>query len=216
MSAIAVATLTMLLLSLRVDQSQAAEIVTSVYEEQPIGTYVTNVRGVLNVSDRMNNVKFSILSQPNKTEIFKIDETGNITTADIIDREKLCVSVKSCVYSFDVALLPMQYFEIVRVKVDIIDVNDHAPTFPRKQLHITIPENTPVGQTFVLDSAEDDDVGDNSVQSYEIVSDSKEFGLKISEDVFGPQVALVILSPLDREAGTTHQVMDAITYSTYW
>lgn len=195
------------LLCLLLKLCSSAEVICSVYEEQPPGTLVANAREVVNIPHSVNGIKFNMLKTANRTELFHVDSHGNITSAAVIDREQLCQQSTECVYNFDVAVLPLQYFEIVRVKVEILDVNDHAPQFPQEQLHVQISENARVGHTVLLEPAMDEDVLHNSVNTYELKADGSEFALKVSEDAFGGTVvALVLQKELDREAGTSERV----------
>ncbi len=59
--------------------------------------------------------------------------TGEIfTTANRIDREKLCSGVfteKRCFYEIEVAVLPDEIFRLVKIRFLIEDINDNAPLF---------------------------------------------------------------------------------------
>ncbi|XP_014665412.1 PREDICTED: protocadherin-11 X-linked-like, partial [Priapulus caudatus] len=187
--------------------SGAAELLCSVYEELPPGTLVGNVRDVVNIPTSVAGIKFNMLKTVNRSELFHVDGAGNVTTAVVIDREALCAQKPTCVYDFDIAVLPLRHFEIVRVQVEILDVNDHSPTFPQPELHVQISENARVGYTLLLEPAGDDDVLHNAALTYELKSDGRGFAIQVSEDAFGGTVvALVVTRELDREAGRAEKV----------
>uniref|UniRef100_T1I617 Cadherin domain-containing protein n=1 Tax=Rhodnius prolixus TaxID=13249 RepID=T1I617_RHOPR len=103
-----------------------------------------------------NHVRYSIVfGDENKS--FKIDErTGEITTANRIDREQFPL------YSLTVAARSGLSYGKCTVNVTILDENDNHPVFPRDRDRIRIPENAAVGQEVYLAMAVDKDSGPNS------------------------------------------------------
>uniref|UniRef100_A0A672FX69 Cadherin domain-containing protein n=1 Tax=Salarias fasciatus TaxID=181472 RepID=A0A672FX69_SALFA len=93
---------------------------------------------------------------------------GHIVVNERIDREMLCAKKSPCSFGLEIVLEdPLELFSIT---IEIQDVNDHAPAFPKKEIHLEISESTPTGTVFLLDSALDPDVGINSLQSYSLKS----------------------------------------------
>ena len=76
------------------------------------------------------------------------DKTGVLTTTMMpgrrLDREELCDgSQEECVLSLDVVVLP--YFQLVKVRVDVVDVNDNAPVIELADGGIQLYESAELG-----------------------------------------------------------------------
>ena len=76
----------------------------------------------------LKNVSFRFLAEPN-IAIGLNNKNGVLKTIGRIDREGLCGSLSECSVSFDVVVQPMNVFRTFKVTLDVIDVNDHVPTF---------------------------------------------------------------------------------------
>uniref|UniRef100_A0A8C2CUR5 Protocadherin-16 n=1 Tax=Cyprinus carpio TaxID=7962 RepID=A0A8C2CUR5_CYPCA len=129
-------------------------------EEQPAGTIVGDISAGL-----LPGVTASLyfISDHEGTGIgsdLHIDETtGIIKTARRLDREERDH------YSF--IAVTMTGFT-VKVSITVNDINDHAPTFPKKKATLKIPEQTAVGTKFSLEPATDADKDQLTVQGYQI------------------------------------------------
>jgi len=64
------------------------------------------------------SLRFSVLKQPAfDRRFFAVNETsGVVETTHRIDRELICRGDDECVVKFDVAVKPMQYFQIIKVR----------------------------------------------------------------------------------------------------
>jgi len=135
--------------------------------------------------DKMNNL-FSVNS-----------ETGIIETAAIIDRDELCTGLRtpSCVVSLDVVILPR--FDVVTVDVEILDINDHAPSFSVNTTTRHVIESATPGAVFQLPVAVDQDGGDNGAVEYQLLPLMSPFRLVVSEGA--AELTVVLVEPLDRE-----------------
>ncbi|KAM4036349.1 LOW QUALITY PROTEIN: protocadherin gamma-B7-like [Anomaloglossus baeobatrachus] len=132
-------------------------------------------------------------------------DNGNLYIADRIDRETLCRAAPDCVLTFDAVVEnPLNVFSI---KINIQDINDNPPTFILDTIKIEMSESTSLGRRFLLQDAEDLDVGVNSLMSYRL-SENQYFSLgeKVSTDgsVF-PE--LILEKPLDRETQNKHELI---------
>ncbi|XP_044136965.1 protocadherin gamma-B1-like [Bufo gargarizans] len=157
---------------------------------------------MLRISTKGNSVL--CLKSPEKYLNINMDN-GNLYIADRIDREKLCGASVDCVLTFDsVVENPLNIFS---VKIDIKDINDNPPKFHHDTLTLEISESTSPGAKFVLQNAEDLDIGINSLISYKL-STNQYFALreKVSTDgsVF-PE--LILEKPLDRETQDRHELI---------
>lgn len=85
--------------------------------------------------------------------------TGIISTAVILDRESRDR------YEFVAATLTG---EMIEVKIEVKDVNDHSPVFPSEEVELEISELSPPGSRFLLEGAEDQDEGEFGTQGYRI------------------------------------------------
>ncbi|XP_077200243.1 protocadherin-20 [Paroedura picta] len=149
------------------------------------------------------------------------NRTGELrTSAQEIDREALCtednigssavassstsplLSSESCSLLLDVLVLPQEHFRLVKVKVAIHDVNDNAPCFPAPQIHLSVPENSPVNTRLAIEHpAVDPDMGTNGVQTYHLQDDFGVFTLDVEENENGERTPyLIVMGTLDREA----------------
>uniref|UniRef100_A0A3B3YZ12 Protocadherin-16 n=1 Tax=Poecilia mexicana TaxID=48701 RepID=A0A3B3YZ12_9TELE len=86
-------------------------------------------------------------------------DTGIISTVAGLDRESRDR------YEFVAATLTG---EMIRVRIEVEDVNDHSPVFPRKEVELGISELSPPGSRFPLEGAADRDEEEFSTRGYRI------------------------------------------------
>jgi len=95
-----------------------------IVEELPANSFVCNLVSEMGFDRRydppvVDRLRFSFLTTPAifDRNYFAIDErSGVIHTTERIDREQLCPGgVVDCVVQYDVAVKPMEFFEIVKV-----------------------------------------------------------------------------------------------------
>uniref|UniRef100_A0A3Q3EBB8 Protocadherin 1 gamma 31 n=1 Tax=Labrus bergylta TaxID=56723 RepID=A0A3Q3EBB8_9LABR len=177
----------------------------SIPEELKQGSVVGNLAKDLDL--RLSDIferKLRVDSEAGK-QYFSVDAgKGELVVNDRIDREALCGQSASCVLPLQVVLeTPLN---LHRIEVEIKDINDNAPCFNTKELTLKISESAAVGTRFPLESAEDADVGSNSVKSYMLIKNEC-FTLKMKEVEDGKTVPeLVLEKPLDREKKAVHQL----------
>ena len=114
-----------------------------VTEESPRGTLVGNILEDAGLGARYSPeilplLRFRFLTESNP--MFAIGSTsGVIATAGDIDRDSqsLCRQKEHCEMNLDVVIQPVQYFLIVKVIVEIVDINDNSPKF--RELRISLP-----------------------------------------------------------------------------
>ncbi|XP_062281814.1 protocadherin gamma-C5-like [Scomber scombrus] len=177
----------------------------SIPEELKQGSVVGNLAkdlglGLSEIFDR----KLRVVSEAGKQH-FSVDAgKGELVVNDRIDREALCGQSTSCVLTLQVVIdNPLQLY---RVEVEIQDINDNSPRFPSQDITLQIAESTAVGARFPLETAQDLDVGVNSVRSYTLSKDDF-FSLKIKDVTGGRKVPELVLSKsLDREKKARHQL----------
>ncbi|XP_019956840.2 protocadherin-23 [Paralichthys olivaceus] len=120
-------------------------------------------------------------------------DTGIISTAVVLDRESRDR------YDFVAATLTG---EMIRVKIEVKDVNDHTPVFPKEEVDLEISELSPPGSRFHLEGAADRDEGEFGTQGYRITE--SEMGELFHLDYRSGSVKhmsldLILNSKLDRE-----------------
>lgn len=194
--------------SLLVSGSHVTEL--SVAEEQPIRTLVGNVRenpDIADLASSSGSLQFNFRFSSGPYELFSIDNrSGDIRTSRRVDREQLCPSdhstssSTSCSLELDVTVLPLQFYRILKVVVDVVDINDNVPSFPEPRISLEIKESSPTGTRVPIPAAEDPDVGDFGIQRYELAESSDVFRLAASDTSEGGRdVWLTLRRRLDRE-----------------
>ncbi|KAM4038351.1 protocadherin Fat 4-like [Anomaloglossus baeobatrachus] len=183
----------------------SGQIHYSINEELRNGCIVGNLAKDFAIQiNELSNRKVRIVSRISE-KYFSINlDNGNLYIADRIDRETLCGAAADCVLTFDVvAENPLNVFSI---KIDIQDINDNPPTFIHERVKIELSEATSPGRRFVLQKAEDLDVGINSLISYRL-SDNEHFMLGEEKGIDGSLFPELILEkPLDRETESKYEL----------
>ncbi|XP_028316129.1 protocadherin gamma-A11-like [Gouania willdenowi] len=177
-----------------------AQIRYSIPEEMRKGSVIGNVAQDLGLDPpRLRSRRARIVSAESVQYAELKADKGILVVNERIDREQLCGDVTPCSFSFEIILEnPM---EILRITVEVLDINDHAPVFPNneKALNIEISELAAIGVQFPVQNAEDLDVGQNGLQDY-ILSPNDNFVLKQHANPDGStSVEIVLQKPLDRE-----------------
>ena len=172
----------------------------SIPEEMKKGSVIGNVAQDLGLDlKRLRSGRARIVTGENVHYTELKTDKGILVVNERIDREQLCGDVTPCSFSFEVILEnPM---ELHRITVEVLDINDHAPVFPKKDKPISfeISESAVVGVQFPLQSAEDLDVGQNALQDY-VLSPNDNFILRQHANPDGGKyVEMVLQKPLDRE-----------------
>nr|XP_021144591.1 protocadherin gamma-A10-like [Columba livia] len=191
-----------------VDTGSAAwgQLRYSVPEELPKGSFVGDMAKDLGLQLPALAERGVRLVSEGRTQYFVLHgKTGHLVTAERIDREQLCESVQQCVLRCEVIVEgDMQVYEI---EVEIMDVNDNAPSFKNIEMEERISEMTAPGSRFPLAEALDPDSGLNSVQSYELSGD-EHFSLAVQTGPGGDQrPELVLAKALDREEAAFHELV---------
>jgi len=200
----------------------------TVAEELPVETFVGNVATDAEFdrkypTDTFDQLRYGFLTLPSAGDLiyFSINKrTGVIRTAATIDRETACtdnristtsgrVGENRCSIKFDVAVRPIEYFRIVRVRVKIVDINDNTPAFSPDFMALEISESVQPGTEFALPPAQDADGPNFRVAHYDLrqvlpppgaSTTGEPFSLSVRGRPGGNfQLRLVVRSPLDRE-----------------
>ncbi|XP_028271965.1 protocadherin gamma-C5-like isoform X16 [Parambassis ranga] len=178
----------------------------SIPEELKQGSVVGNLAKDLSLSPSdIFDRKLRVDSEAGK-QYFTVDAgKGDLVVNDRIDREALCGQSVSCVLPLQIVIEnPLQ---LHRIEVEIRDINDNSPIFSTEERSLKIAESTATGIRFPLDTAQDQDVGSNSVKTYTL-SKNECFSLKMKDLPGDRQVPeLVLEKMLDREKQSVHQLL---------
>ncbi|XP_048885638.1 protocadherin beta-15-like isoform X1 [Brienomyrus brachyistius] len=183
-----------------------AQIRYSIYEELEHGAFVGNIAEDLGLDvAKLSTRRFRIVSGARKQYLEVNLENGILFVNEKIDREELCELSASCFLHLQVVI--ESPLELYRVEVEILDVNDNAPSFSWSEFNLEITESAAPGSRFPLESAQDQDVGTNSLRTY-FLSANEHFALDIHTRNDGSKFAeLVLETPLDREQLKMHQMV---------
>ena len=147
-------------------------------------------------ADVLAQLEFRLLTEPPPVPLTVHSKTGILSTSGRVDREQLppCRSRNHCQLTLDVTVRPPQYFQIVKVIIDIRDVNDNAPRFRDASATVGVRESAVPGTSFALPVAIDADSPDLGVRAYEL--------LEADGTPPGQEAEMVTLSIVTRRDGS--------------
>ncbi|XP_048459394.1 protocadherin beta-15-like isoform X8 [Rhincodon typus] len=183
----------------------AGQIRYSIPEELQLGAFVGNIAEDLGLNVKeLSPRNFRIVAGPNK-RFFDVNlDNGILFVKETIDREQLCGSSLICVLSIEAVI--ENPLNVYRIEVDILDINDNVPHFPKNEIRLEMSELAVPGARFPLECAHDPDVGTNSLQSYRLLG-SQYFGLDIETRSGDEKLPVLVLEKaLDREKESTHRL----------
>ncbi|XP_057205185.1 protocadherin gamma-A2-like isoform X20 [Triplophysa rosa] len=178
--------------------SVLGQVSYSIPEEMAKGSLVGNIAQDLGLDfKRLKSGKARIYTGDSAEYIELNKDRGVLLIKERIDREALCGQTTPCALHLQITLEnPMEFYSVT---IEIVDVNDNAPMFSAKETKFDISELSPTGSKFILETAADDDVGINGVQSY-LLNPADHFVLKTQDMPDGSKnVQLILQKPLDRE-----------------
>ncbi|CAI9571633.1 unnamed protein product [Staurois parvus] len=178
----------------------------SVKEELNHGAFVGNVISDLGLDlKQLPKRSFSITSGNDK-QYFDVNlGNGVLFVNRTIDRESLCVPSAPCIINLEVVI--GNPVEVHNIEIEILDINDHAPKFPRNEYYLNISESAVPGARFPIESALDPDIGSNSIQTYKL-SDNDYFALDLKTfNGNSKLIEIVLKKPLDREQKSLHRLV---------
>ncbi|XP_004875670.1 protocadherin gamma-B6-like, partial [Heterocephalus glaber] len=176
----------------------------SIPEELTKGSVVGNLARDLGLS--VQDVSARKLRVSAEKLHFSVDaESGDLLVKDRVDREQICKGRRRCELQLEAVVEnPLNIFHIV---VAIEDINDHAPQFDKKEIHLEVVESVSPGARISLDPATDPDINLNSIKDYQL-SPNPYFSLMVRVNSDGekyPELSLEKL--LDREEQRSHRLI---------
>ncbi|XP_066437538.1 protocadherin-8 [Eleutherodactylus coqui] len=173
------------------------------YEEDDPGTVI----GTLAEDMHLNlpeEGSFRLMKQFNSSLIRVRESDGQLSIGERIDREQICKQSLTCNLALDVVSFSKEQFKLIHVEVEVKDINDNSPHFPSQEIPVEVSESSSVGTRIPLEIAVDEDVGSNSIQSFQI-SVNSHFSLDVQTRADGVKYAdLVLMKELDRESQSAY------------
>nr|XP_023698681.1 protocadherin gamma-A6-like isoform X22 [Paramormyrops kingsleyae] len=171
----------------------------SIPEEMKRGSVIGNIAKDLGLDVKGLSARNARLdSEGTGREFCDINlKTGDLIVAGRIDREEFCGEKASCPIKYELVL--ENPLELQRITLQIQDINDNTPLFPKDFIKLEILESAIKGSRFRVYEAHDADTGENAVQSYTL-QNNDHFRLAVSTSTYGGKYAELILeNELDRE-----------------
>uniref|UniRef100_A0AAY4DI89 Cadherin domain-containing protein n=1 Tax=Denticeps clupeoides TaxID=299321 RepID=A0AAY4DI89_9TELE len=175
----------------------SGQIVYSISEETSPGTTVGNLAKDLDLKVQdLEHRGFQIADGPYKRYFDLNVKTGVLHVRDRLDRDGLCGRSAKCPLELEaIVTSPLNMY---RFEINILDENDNAPIFPSSHIVFNVSELAFPGERFSLPTADDADVGSNSVKSYKL-SPNEHFSLDVQGGAESASAELVLQKALDRE-----------------
>ena len=135
----------------------------------------------------------------------------------------------------DVVVRPMAHFQMIKISIEVLDINDNPPTFAPGTKHFQVIETTSIGSFLTLPTATDSDCPNYSVKFYKLLDEPQivptgssalekthhqTYHLPVismpgntffqlsheTKSDLSTDLKLVLLKPLDREALDKHEL----------
>ncbi|XP_056294840.1 protocadherin beta-15-like [Pseudoliparis swirei] len=179
-------------------QSAHGDLSYSVQEELKPGSVIGNIAKDLGLDvGRLSARKARVDMEGNDRHYCGINlRNGDLIVAERIDREEHCGEKPSCVLKFD--LLLENPLELHRLSLQVQDINDNAPFFPKDIIKLEITESAAKGARYRINAAHDADINKNSVESY-ILQQNPHFLFSSQTNAGSNYGELVLDKELDRE-----------------
>ncbi|XP_062250191.1 protocadherin alpha-8-like [Platichthys flesus] len=183
-----------------------AQLRYSISEEVNEGTVVGNVAIDLGLDkSTLRERKYRIVSS-NADPLFHVNPNdGILYVSRKIDREEVCAQISTCLINLKTVL--ENPLEVHYVGVEVLDINDHSPSFLEKEKMLEISESVLPGVRIPLKASRDPDGGLFSVQQYRL-SPNDHFRLEVKDKGEDGKIPILIVQKsLDREAAESHSLV---------
>ncbi|KAG8004041.1 Protocadherin alpha-C2 [Nibea albiflora] len=179
---------------------------TPIPEELENGALVGDIVRDLGLDLRKLSTRRIRITSDSGRRYFTINhKTGKLVVSDRIDRETLCEFSGTCSRNLEVVL--ENPLEVHNVEVEILDVNDNAPQFPRDEYQLEVSESALTGSRFHIEGAQDADDGSNSVKQYRLSPNDHLTLDSIKPLSNNKHIELILKKPFDRELMPSHQLI---------
>ncbi|KAJ1128061.1 hypothetical protein NDU88_006448 [Pleurodeles waltl] len=182
------------------------EIHYSIPEEIEKGSFVRNIAKDTGLKlAEMSERSVQIISR-GKTQHFVFSlSNGYLSVREQIDRKHICPKTSLCLLIAE--LIAQNPLELYQFEVEITDINDNAPSFPKKEVVLEVSEISAPGTHLSFPKASDPDVVNNALKNY-ILSPSPYSRTEVtseSGDLIEPE--FILENPLDREDMPMHNLI---------
>ncbi|XP_053179568.1 protocadherin alpha-8-like [Scomber japonicus] len=184
----------------------SAQLRYSISEEVKEGTVVGNIANDLGLDKiTLKDRKYRIVSSAVEP-LFHVDQNNGILyVSRKIDREDVCERSSTCLINLKTVL--ENPLEVHYVGVEVVDINDHSPSFTEKEKTLEISESVLPGVRIPLKASRDPDGGLFSVQQYKL-STNDHFRLEVKDKGEDGKIPILIVQKsLDREAARSHSLV---------
>ncbi|XP_076020979.1 protocadherin Fat 4-like [Genypterus blacodes] len=183
-----------------------AQIRYSISEETNEGIVVGNIAKDLGLDkSALKERKYRIVSTSDDP-LFRVNQNdGVLYVSRKIDREEVCPQSSTCLINLKTVL--ENPLEVHYVAVEVLDINDHAPSFPEEEKRLEISESVLPGTRFQLQASRDPDSGAFSVQQYKLTHNDH-FRLEVKDQGEDGKIPILVLQKsLDRETVAIHTLV---------
>ncbi|XP_029959542.1 protocadherin alpha-6-like isoform X16 [Salarias fasciatus] len=184
----------------------SAQLRYSIPEESNEGTVVGNVAKDLGLDkSTLKSRKYRIVSGGAESLFHVNQNNGFLYVSRKVDREEVCAQTSACVINLKTVL--ENPLEVHYVGIEVLDINDHSPSFPEEEKRLEIHESVLPGARFQLKPSRDEDSGHFSVQQYKL-SQNDHFRLEVRDKGEDGKIPILVLQKtLDREAVQKHSLV---------
>ncbi|XP_061542634.1 protocadherin alpha-8-like [Phycodurus eques] len=184
----------------------SANLRYSISEGVNEGTAVANIAKDLGLDKgALKERRFRVVSGGAEPLFHVNPNDGILYVSRRIDREEVCAQSTACL--IDLKTVLENPLEVHYARVDVLDVNDHAPSFQEKEKKMDIFESVLPGARFQLKASRDLDSGPFSVQNYRL-SQNDHFRLEVKDKGQDGKIPVLVLQKsLDREAARRHSLV---------
>ncbi|XP_034163301.2 protocadherin gamma-A11-like [Pangasianodon hypophthalmus] len=178
----------------------------SFQEESKIGTILGNLAKDLGMDSSALTGRNLRIVTGSKQELFQVNQKeGSLLVNRRIDREELCATSNPCLINIKAVI--ENPLEMHQITVEIVDVNDNAPTFIDNVYNLETLESAVTGTRYQLEGAHDPDIGSNALQTYKLTQ-NQFFRLETDDFGDGGKVPVLVLQRiLDRENSARHTLI---------
>ena len=185
----------------------AAHLSYSITDGTRIGSYIGNiVQDLPEISLTSSSAIFQVVKG---ADVVNVSPEGDLRVITEIDREngQLCSKDEhTCSVDAEILYRKDKEFKLFYVDLEIVDINDNSPEFEKSSIELHLPENSPMGTTLRLPSANDPDSSEFSIDRYQ-VSPAVFFDILPRKHANGKIIPqLVLKRELDFEQREVHEL----------
>ncbi|XP_008303581.1 protocadherin alpha-8-like, partial [Stegastes partitus] len=183
----------------------SAQLRYSIPEELTVGSAVGNIAKDLGLDVGALNARGFRIVSGSTEPLFQLNNNGILHVNRKIDREEVCERTTTCIINIKTVL--ENPLEVHYVGIEVLDVNDHSPTFSDNETHLEISESALPGARFQLQGARDPDSDMFSIQLYKL-SQNDHFRLEVKDRGEDGKIPVLYLhKALDKEAARSHRLL---------